>query len=199
MEKMQIRDSTTTVGVVLGQHEDKNLDVIYYVTKNLTPSEINYMLTEKEFSVDIYTIKNFHHYTTGYPTFVNIYHSTIKYLMNKPITPRWIKIWLLLLEEYDITIVAKPRKENVVADFLSRLNIDNEDIPIEDIFPDERIFFISTHTPWYAYVANYLAASKVPHYLSYREKKFIIQESSCYTLIEGYLFKLDHVNEFDDV
>ena len=60
--------------------------------------------------------------------------------MNKPITPKQIKIWLLLLEEYDITVVANPRKDNVVANFLSRLNIDNEDIPIEDIFPDEHIF-----------------------------------------------------------
>jgi len=38
--------------------------------------------------------------------------------MDKPITPGRITTWLSLLQEFDITIVDKPRKDNMVADFL---------------------------------------------------------------------------------
>ena len=42
--------------------------------------------------------------------------------MNKPITPGRITRWLLLLQEFDITIIDKLGKDNVVADFLSRMD-----------------------------------------------------------------------------
>lgn len=89
--------------------------------------------------------------------------------MNKPITPGCITRWLLLLQEFDITIIDKPDKENVVADFLSRLNANNEGEPVEGSFLDEHFFAISTNTPWCAYIANNLDIGKVPQHLSYRE------------------------------
>lgn len=88
--------------------------------------------------------------------------------MNKPITPGRITRWLLLLKEFDITIVDKPGKDNVVAEFLSRLNTNGENLPVEDNFLDEHIFAISTLTPWYADIANYLVAGKLPYHLSPR-------------------------------
>jgi hypothetical protein len=39
--------------------------------------------------------------------------------MNKPITNARVTRWMLLLQEFDITIVDRPGKENVVVDFLS--------------------------------------------------------------------------------
>ena len=58
--------------------------------------------------------------------------------------------------------------------FISRLNIDDNCIPTEDSFPDEYLFFISNHSPWYADIANYLAAGNFPQYLSSKEKRKII-------------------------
>jgi len=43
--------------------------------------------------------------------------------MNKPDVNARIIRWLLLLQQFDLTIVDKPGKENVVADFLSRLDL----------------------------------------------------------------------------
>jgi hypothetical protein len=106
------------------------------------------------------------HYLTGYSTFIHIDHSTIKYLMNKPITNARVTRWLLLLQEFDITIVDRPGKENVVVDFLSRLNINDDISLVDDSFPDEHLFAVSTHSPWYADIANYLVAGKVPPHLS---------------------------------
>ena len=49
-------------------------------------------------------------------------------------------MWLFLLQEFDITIVDILGKENVVADFLSRLTNNDDDTPVEDSFPDENLF-----------------------------------------------------------
>lgn len=51
-----------------------------------------------------------------------------------------------MLQEFDITILDKPGKDNVVVDFLSRLTIGENCTPIEDSFPDEYLFTISTHS-----------------------------------------------------
>lgn len=72
---------------------------------------------EKEFLVVIYCVNKFWYYITRYPTLVHINHATIRYLMKKPITPKRITRWLLLLQEVDITIIDKPGKDNVVANF----------------------------------------------------------------------------------
>ena len=43
--------------------------------------------------------------------------------MNKLDVNARITRWLLLLQQFDLTIFDKPGKENVVADFLSRVNL----------------------------------------------------------------------------
>jgi len=54
---------------------------------------------------------------------VHIDHVEIKYLMNKADVNARIIRWWLLLQQFDLNIVDKPSKENVVADFLSRMNL----------------------------------------------------------------------------
>jgi len=162
--------------------------MFYYVSKNLTHADLNYTVNEKEFLAVIYAINEFRHYITRYPTFFHTDHTNIKYLMNKPITLGCITTWLLLIQEFDITIVDKPGKDNVVADFLSRMDTSDEGTPVEDSFSDEHIFEISTHTLWYADIANYLATGKVPQHLPYEEQSTIIHHSDRYSWIEGYLF-----------
>eukprot|EP00253_Pinus_taeda_P029412 PITA_29412 len=172
----------------LGQLEDKKPYIIYYISKTLTPAELNYMVTEKEFLEVVHAINKFQHYITGYQVFVHTNHSSIRFLMNKPITNGRITHWLLLLQEFHITIADKPGKDNVVSDFLSRLTIDDICTPNEDTFPNEYLFSISIYSPWYADIANYLAAGKFPQYLSSKEKKKIIQQSATYTWIDGNLY-----------
>eukprot|EP00253_Pinus_taeda_P015861 PITA_15861 len=155
--------SQTVVEEVLGQQEEKKLYAVYYVSKNLTFVELNYMVMEKEFLVVIYVVNKFRHYITGYPTFVHTDHAAIKYLMKKPVTLGHITRWLLLVQEFDITIIDKLGKDNIVVDFLSILNAENEGEPVEDSFLDENLFANSTNTPWYADIASYLATGKICH------------------------------------
>lgn len=78
---------------------------IYFVSKNLTPSKLNYTITEKNFLDVIYVINKFRNYITHYEFFVHTDHSAIQYVMNKPVTNGRITRWLLLLEEFDVTVL----------------------------------------------------------------------------------------------
>ena len=89
--------SDTAIGGVLGQKEDQASYAIYFVIKNLTPAELNYTVTEKEFLAVVYAINKFRHYITGYEIFVHTDHSAIRFLMNKPVTNGRVTRWLLLL------------------------------------------------------------------------------------------------------
>ena len=83
---------------------------------------MNYIVTEKELLAVVHSLNKFRHYIIGYQTFVHTDHVVTKYLMNKIDVKDRIIRWLLLLQQFDLTIVDKPGKENVVVDFLSRLN-----------------------------------------------------------------------------
>ena len=88
----------TTIGWVLGKKEDQQSYAIYFVRKNLSPVELNYIVTEKEFLAVVHSINKFCHYITGYEVFVHTDHSVIRFLMNKPITNGRVTRWPLLLQ-----------------------------------------------------------------------------------------------------
>lgn len=91
--------------------------VIYFIGKNLSKAELNCMVTEKELQIVVHSLKSFRHYITRYQTFFQIDHVAIKYLVNKLDVNSRIIRWLLLLQKFDLTIVDKIGKENVVAYF----------------------------------------------------------------------------------
>lgn len=96
---------------------------IYYIRKNISRVELNHTIIEKEFIVVVYAISKSRHHITKYLVYVHIDHSNIKYLINKPNVNGRIIRWLLLLQEFDLTIVDKLGKHNVIAYFLLRLPI----------------------------------------------------------------------------
>ena len=131
---------------------------------------MNYTVTEKEFLAVVYSINKFHHYITGYKFFVHTDRPAIIFLMNKPITKSRVIQWLLLLQEFNITIIEWPDKENLVAYFLSHIQHEEDTKPVNDTFPDQHLFVVSIQTPWFADIANYLATGKLPNHLSPPEK-----------------------------
>ena len=181
--------SDTTIGGVLGQKEGQETYAIYFISKNLTPTELNYTITENEFLVVVHSINKFLHYITGYEVFVHTDHSAIRFLINKPITNSRVTRWILLFQEFNITIIDRPGKENIVADFLSCIQHEDGTKPVDDIFPNEHLFVVSIKTPWFADIANYLATRKLPNHLSPPEKSRIIVHSSNYSWVDNYLFR----------
>eukprot|EP00253_Pinus_taeda_P006299 PITA_06299 len=94
-------------------------------------------------------------------------------------------------KQFDLTIVDKPGRENVVADFLSRLDLPaGEEGTVDDQMPDEHLFSISILSPWFVDIANYLVSAQFPPHLSSKEKSRIVRKSVSFTWIGGNLFKL---------
>eukprot|EP00253_Pinus_taeda_P036604 PITA_36604 len=50
------------------------------------------------------------------------------------------------------------------------------------------MFVVVVRTPWYADVSNYLAVGKLPKHLTPQERKQIVQKSTRFSWIGGYLF-----------
>ena len=64
--------------------------------------------------------------------------------------------WILFLQDFDIEIKDKRGNENVVADHLSRLVIDDHSPSlIRDTFLDEHILAVQVRSmSWYAHIVN---------------------------------------------
>ena len=78
-----------------------------------------------------------------------------------------------------MNIVDKPGKENVVADFLSRLTMHlGKEEMINDQLPYEHLFAILVISPWFSDIANYLVAGRFPPNLSSTEKSKIVRKSA---------------------
>jgi hypothetical protein len=85
-------------------------------------------------------------------------------------------------------VLDRPGKDNVVADFISRLNNEDDDILVDDSFPDEHIFSLSVNTPWFADMENYLATRRLLSHLSPHEKRKIITYNANYSWVGHDLF-----------
>ena len=138
--------SDYAIGAVLGQRKDKKSHVIYYASKTLNEAQMNYSTTEKELLAVVFALDKFRSYILGSLVVVFTDHAALKYLLSKKdAKPRLIR-WILLLQEFNISINDKNGVENVVADHLSRLTFNKsmDALPIRDSFLDEKLFSIST-------------------------------------------------------
>jgi hypothetical protein len=144
--KIMCNASDYVVGVVLRQRKDKKPYVIYYASKTLNSAQMNYTTTEKELLAVVFACEKFRSYLIGSPVVIFSDHAALKYILSKKDYKARLVWWILLLQEFDITIKDKKGTENVVADHLSRLIIDStSDITqINDYFPDEYLLSVAT-------------------------------------------------------
>ncbi|GJU08730.1 reverse transcriptase domain-containing protein [Tanacetum coccineum] len=107
--------SDFAIGAVLGQRKMKHFQPIYYASKTITEGlKFIYTIHRKEICLPLY-------------------------LMNKQdAKPRLLR-WVLLLQEFDITIRDKKGSENLAADHLSKLENPHKDVTIPIFFELVRI------------------------------------------------------------
>jgi hypothetical protein len=132
--------SDFAIGVVLGQHVDKKLNVIHYASKTLAAAQKNYATTKKEFLNVVFACDKFRPYIVDSKVTIHTDHAAIRYLMEKKdAKPRLIRR-VFLLQVFDLHIVDRKGAKNPIADDLSRLeNISFEPIPVNDSFPNEQL------------------------------------------------------------
>nr|GEU86843.1 reverse transcriptase domain-containing protein [Tanacetum cinerariifolium] len=103
-------------------------------------------------------------------------HSALKYLLSKQDTKPRLLWWVLLLQEFDITIRDKKGLENLAADHLSRLENPHKDVlenkDINENFPLETLRSLSSvSTPWFADIANSHVGNFIKKGLTTQQKK----------------------------
>ena len=116
--------------------------MIYYASKTLDSAQFNYTTTEKEFLVVVFALEKFRSYIVGSPVTIFTNHATLKCLLSKQDTKPRLTRWILLCQEFNLTIKDKKGVENVVANHLSYLvsETTSEGLPIGDTFPDDQLF-----------------------------------------------------------
>ena len=182
--------SDYAIGDVLGQREDKNAFVIYYASKTLDSAQANYITTEKEFLVVVFALEKFRSYIVGSPVTIFTDHAALKYMLSKQDTKPRLTRWILLCQEFNLTIKDRKGVENVVADHLSRLISESSShgVPIGDSFPDEQLFAL-VHCPWYADIVNYLVTGQIPPQWTSQQKRKFLADIKKYCFHDPYLFK----------
>jgi hypothetical protein len=182
--------SDYAVGAVLGQRRDKVPHVISYASKTLNDAQMNYTTTEKELLAVVFALDKFRSYLIGSPIVVYTDHAALKYLLTKQDAKARLIRWILLLQEFDLTIKDKKGVENVVADHLSRLDFEDHttSLPIPDSFPDEQLFAVST-CPWYADIVNYLSTGQLPKHWTPQDRRKFLAEVRRFVFDDPYLFK----------
>ena len=94
--------SDFAIGAVLGQKRDKLFRAIYYASRTLNETQLNYTTTEKEMLVVVFACDKFRSYLIGTKVIMFTDHAALHYLFGKKdAKPRLIR-WILLLQEFDL-------------------------------------------------------------------------------------------------
>ncbi|GJU45489.1 reverse transcriptase domain-containing protein [Tanacetum coccineum] len=190
--------SDFAVGAVLGQRKTKHFQPIHYASKTMTDAQAHYTTTEKELLAVVYAFEKFRPYLVLSKSIVYTDHSALKYLLAKQdAKPRLLR-WILLLQEFDVTIRDKKGAENLAADHLSRLENPHQDVlenkEITETFPLETLGMVTfrgdANTPWFADLANYHAGNFVVKGMSSQQKKKFFKDVKHYFWDDPYLFKI---------
>ena len=142
---------------------------------------------EKELLVVVFAMNKFRSYLVGAKVIVYTDHTALKYLLTKKdAKPRLIH-WILLLQEFDLEIRDKKGADNCVADHLSRMEIQGSDLLINDYLRDDTLLKVTTTSPWYANLVNFMVTGYIP---PGEDKKKCIHLSQFHLWDDPYLFKV---------
>lgn len=132
----------------------------------------------------VFAVENFRSYLLRAKVIIFTDHITLKYLTTKRETKIRLIRWVLLLQEFNLTIKDKTGAENVVADHLSLLVETKDDgRQIQETFPDEHLYNLEGRSdvePWYVNIVNYLVTREFPLDMNLYYKNTLKFESRFY-------------------
>nr|GFC12239.1 reverse transcriptase domain-containing protein [Tanacetum cinerariifolium] len=164
----------------------------------MTDAQAHYTTTEKELLAVVYAFEKFRPYLVLSKSIVYTNYSALKYLFNKQYAKPRLLRWVLLLQEFDITVRDKKRAENLAADHLSRLENPHQSVldkkEINETFPHETLNVVSFRgdlsTPWFADFANYHAGNFIVKGMPSKQKTKFFKDVKHYFWDDPFLFKI---------
>ena len=129
---IEVDASPIGIGCVLLQKTNDKEAPVYFASKKLSPSEQNYSQVDKEGLALVFGVQKFRYFLLGRNFVARTDHKPLLGLFGKgkqipPNANARIQRWALLLSQYDFELVHKPGKENVIADALSRLPVNDDE------------------------------------------------------------------------
>ena len=129
---IEVDASPVGVGCVLMQKVNGQEKPVYFASKKLSQAERNYSQIDKEGLALVFAVKRFRYFLLGRKFVARTDHKPLLGLFGKgkhiPCNANArIQRWALLLSQFDYDLVHKPGRENVIADALSRLPVNDGD------------------------------------------------------------------------
>ncbi|KAM7284397.1 uncharacterized protein ISCGN_001491 [Ixodes scapularis] len=113
--------SDTSLGAVLMQRHDGTLHPVAYASRKLLPREAAYSTIERECLALVWGVQKFATYLYGVHFLVQTDHQPLSYIQKARQLNSRVLRWSLLLQEYQFSVEHIKGKENMGADYLSRL------------------------------------------------------------------------------
>lgn len=125
--------SNVAAGAVLSQNFQGNDLPIAYASKTLTETERRYSTIEKELYAIVFALKTFRPYLYGRKFTIFTDHRPLQWLFRLKDPNSRLYRWRLKISDFNFTIIYKPGKSNVVADAMSRIELN----ALEDDSPQD--------------------------------------------------------------
>ena len=113
--------SNCGLGASLMQELNDKLYPVAYASKKVSSAECKYSTLERECLAIAWEMTKFRLYFAGKPFILQTDHKPLSYLNQAKFQNDRIMRWALALQGYDYKVVSIPGKDNVVADYLSRI------------------------------------------------------------------------------
>lgn len=128
---VEVDASPTGVGCVLLQSKHGNMKPVYFASKKLSDAEKNYAQIDREGLALVFALQRFRYFLLGRHFVARTDHKPLIGLFGRgrPVpcnANARLQRWALLLSQYDYDLEYKAGKDNVVADALSRLPVEDE-------------------------------------------------------------------------
>lgn len=98
-----------------------------FASRTLKPAETRYTTTEIEALAVVYCCDKFRQYLIGHKVIIITDHQALTFMKTCRLTNGTLTRWIMALQEFDLEIRHVSRKNNIVADILTRYPIENEE------------------------------------------------------------------------
>jgi len=135
--------SSIALGATLAQLGERYIDhPLSFSSIKFSSAEKNYTTTEREGLAMVYALQKYRHYLLGGHFKMFTDHSSLNYLVNKPMLGGRVRRWLLLFQDYDLEIIVKLGILNAGLDHLSRLDLGEEGGILDDVILDAQLLLV---------------------------------------------------------
>ena len=119
---MRTDASDAGIGTILLQEHDGTLYPVSFASKKLTDREKNYSTMEKECLAVVWGVRRFMLYLYGQEFVLQTDHEPLLYINKAKLLNGRIMRWAMFLQNYRIKIESIKGRDNIGADYLSRVN-----------------------------------------------------------------------------